>query len=496
MILPGSATVSAATVCETPPLQEFKAAVMSKLTAGEVEAGTGGTLIRGRRSTVFSGVSIDTRTLRGGDVFFAIRGPNQDGHKYIPDALSKGALGVVTEQSYDYSGEFPSGQALIKVEDTHKALKYLAMSVRRRWPGTLVAITGSMGKTTAKEFAAQVLQSQFSVYRTPGNYNNLFGLPLALFGLGLDHSIGIFEMGMSAPGEIAEMCRIAAPTVGIITNVAPVHLEFFDSIEQIAQAKGELAEALPPEGILIYNTDDGLVRSIASRFAGRKISFGLFHSADVRADAIEIAGPDRTEFRLSCAGNTRTAVIPFAGAHYVRNALPGVALGNLYNIALAQMVESLGKLQPVAMRGQILRFKEGFTVIDDSYNSNPKALMQMIEVLAGLPSYQRKILVAGEMLELGRDSESLHFECGAFAANHRMDIVIGIQGAAREIVRAATESGLPGSHARFFDHSGVAADFIHSLMRKGDLMLIKGSRGVHTEKIVQRLCSDFQLLSL
>jgi UDP-N-acetylmuramoyl-tripeptide--D-alanyl-D-alanine ligase len=464
---------------------------MSQLSLGELESGTGGTLVLGSRDTVFSSVSIDTRTLHGGDVFFAIRGPNQDGHRFIPDALSKGALGAVVEHGYEYPGGFPAGRILLRVQDTHTALKDLAMSVRRRWQGTLVAVTGSMGKTTTREFAAQVLEGERRVYRTPGNYNNLFGLPLALFGLSPEHEIGIFEMGMSAPGEIAEMCRIAAPAVGIITNVAPVHLAFFGSLEKIAQAKGELAEALPSEGTLIHNADDPLVRGIAARFPGRKISFGLSDSADVRADSIEIVDLDTTRFQLSCAGITRYAVIPFAGAHYVMNALPAVALASLCHMAPARMIESLGRLQPVVMRGQILRFRDGFAVIDDSYNSNPRALMQMIEVLSGMPSFTRKILVAGEMLELGSDSDALHFECGTFAANRGLDMVIGIQGAAGEIVRAARESGMSDSQVRFFPDSNAAADFIKGVVREGDLMLIKGSRGVHTERIVQSLRSRF-----
>lgn len=470
--------------------------VMSKLSAGEVESGTGGTLIEGSRSTVFSGVSIDTRTLNIGNLFFAIRGPNQDGHRFIPDALSKGALGVVAEQSYQYPGNFPAGRILLRVEETHQALKDLAMYVRRRWKGVLVAVTGSMGKTTTREFAAQVMQSEFRVYQTPGNYNNLFGLPLALFGISFDDDIGIFEMGMSAPGEIAEMCRIAAPVAGIITNVAPVHLAFFGSLESIARAKGELVEALPPQGTLIYNADDRLVRDIAGRFGGRKISFGLSDFADIRAEKIEILALDKTRFQLSHDGTTVPAVLPFAGAHYVMNALPAVALGRQYNIALAQLVESLGKLRQIAMRGQILRFKEGFTAIDDSYNSNPRALMQMIEVLSGTPRFTRRILVAGEMLELGPDSDSLHFECGAFAARHGLDLVIGIQGAAREIVRAAREAGMPDSQARFFDGPDAAADFVGEAVRAGDLLLIKGSRGVQTEKVVQRLRSRFESLGV
>lgn len=466
---------------------------MPELSARDIESGTGGILVHGSGDTVFSNVSIDTRSLQSGDVFFAIRGPNQDGHRFIPDALSKGALGAVVEQAYEYPGEFPV--VLVKVEDTHKALKELAMFVRRRWPGTVVAITGSMGKTTTRMFVAQVMQSKYSVYQTPGNYNNLFGLPLALFGLRRNQDFGIFEMGMSALGEVAEMCRIAAPSVGIITNVAPVHLAFFKSLDEIAQAKGELAEALPPIGTLIYNADDPLVRRIAARFAGRKISFGFSELADVRADHMDIAGPEKTRFELCCDGVTRQAVIPFAGAHYVMDALPAVALGSRFNISLEQIVDSLGQLRQASMRGQILRFKEGFAVIDDSYNSNPRALMQMIEALSSVPSFVRRILVAGEMLELGKDSDSLHFECGIFAANHGLDMVIGIQGAAREIVRAARESGMPDAQARFFADANNAASFINGDLRKGDLVLVKGSRGVHTEKIVESMRARFELVS-
>ncbi len=467
---------------------------MSKLTAADVESGTGGTLVVGSRDTVFSTVSIDNRKLQGGDIFFAIRGPNQDGHQFIPDALSKGAMGAVTEHGYNYPGEFPTGRVLIKVGDTHQALKDLATSVRRRWPGILVAITGSMGKTTTREFTAHILSSQYRVYRTPGNYNNLFGLPLALFGLNSGQDFGIFEMGMSAPGEIAEMCRIAEPTVGIITNVAPVHLEFFNSLEDIARAKGELAEALPKDGVLIFNSDDAMVRDIAARFAGRKVSFGFSEFADVRADQVKIFSLGETRFRISCAGASRSARIPLAGAHYVANVLPGLALGSLFNISLDRMIETFATLQQASMRGQILRFKEGFTVIDDSYNSNPRALMQMIDVLSAMPSFNRRILVAGEMLELGSGSDSLHFECGAFAAGRGIEIVVGIQGSAREIVRGAVGSGMPVSTACFFPDADSAADFVKPQLRSHDLVLIKGSRGVHLEKIVQRLRDQFELL--
>jgi UDP-N-acetylmuramoyl-tripeptide--D-alanyl-D-alanine ligase len=465
---------------------------MSTLTAAEVEFGTGGTLVRGAKDTIFSNVSIDTRKLRGEDLFFAIRGPNQDGHRFILDALSNGALGAVVERGYSFP-QFPDGRVLIEVNDTHEALKSLAISVRRRWPGTLVAVTGSMGKTTTREFVTHILKSEFCVYQTPGNYNNLFGLPLAIFGLNAGQDIGIFEMGMSTRGEIAEMCRIASPAIGIITNVAAVHLQFFDSLADIARAKGELARALPSDGILIYNADDPLVCSIAAQYSGGKISFGSSEHAMIRADQVQVLSPEETRFRLSCGGESRQTYIPLAGAHYVMNALPAVALGRHFGISLSRITEAFAGLQQASMRGQILRFQKGFTVIDDSYNSNPNALMQMIEVLSEMPFFTRRILVAGEMLELGSSADSLHFQCGTFAAKHGVDIVIGIQGAAQEIVRAAANS-VTDSQTHFYPNADSAAEFIKGEIRSGDLVLIKGSRGVHLEKIIQRLRIDFELL--
>jgi UDP-N-acetylmuramoyl-tripeptide--D-alanyl-D-alanine ligase len=469
--------------------------VISQFSAADVESCIGASLSQGARDASFSGISIDTRSLREGNLFFAIRGANQDGHTFIPDALSRGALGAVVEADYAYPGDYPRDRILLRVKDTHRALKDFAGMVRRRWNGKLVAITGSMGKTTTKEFAAHILQSSFQVYRSPGNYNNLYGLPLALFGLNSGDEIGIFEMGMSAPGEIAEMCRIATPDTGIITNVAAVHLAFFNSLEEISRAKGELAEALPAEGTLIYNADDPRVAAIAEKFGGPKISFGFSDGAQVRADQIEIVSFKETRFRLSCSGMSQRASLPFPGSHYVMNTLPAIALGSHFGVPLDRMLENLGNLHLASMRGQVLQFKEGFTVIDDSYNSNPQALLRMIEVLAKLPFFKRRILVAGEMLELGRESDLLHSECGVIAASRGLDMIVGVQGAARAMVQAAAKAGMRDSMACFFPDTDAASDFIRNEIREGDLVLVKGSRGVRMEKIVQRLRSQFELLS-
>ena len=462
--------------------------VMAHMTAARLESCTGGTLAAGSGAAGFSSISIDTRTLHPGDLFFAIRGARDDGHNHVPAALHKGAAGAVVGLDYDPAG-FPNDRILLRVRDTHQALKDTAAAVRREWRGTLIAITGSMGKTTTKEFAAHVLQTEFSVHRSPGNHNNLYGLPLAIFGLSPDDHIGIFEMGMSARGEIAEMCRIAAPEIGVITNVAPVHLAFFSSIEEIALAKGELAEALPPDGTLVYNADDPHVRRIADRFAGHKVSFGLSPDADARADEIETVSLQETRLRLSCSGFSRRAILPLAGLHYVMDVLPAVALADYYRIDLDQIVDSLRHLSQTHMRGQILRFAQGFTAVDDSYNSNPRALMQMIDTIAGISSCRRRILVAGEMLELGKEAEALHHSCGAWAARRGMDIVVAVQGAAKELALGAVAAGMPESQVHFFTEVNPATDFVSRNVKDGDLLLIKGSRGVHLEKMVQALRS-------
>ena len=474
-----------------PPTAILMDLIMTHLTAAQVEAATGGTLVSGSRGASLSGISIDTRTLRPADLFFAIRGARHDGHDHVAAALQKGAAGVVVDHQYQAYETFPANRILLRVANTHEALKDLAAEVRRQWRGSLVGITGSMGKTTTKEFMAQVLQTEFSVYRSPGNYNNLFGLPLAIFGLSPEDHIGIFEMGMSAPGEIAEMCRIALPDVGVITNVAPVHLQFFESVSAIARAKGELAEGLGAGGLLIYNADDRLVCEIADGFEGDKVSFGTRPDADIRVEDITLAGLTETRFRLICDGVRRRALIPLCGAHYVINALPAVALACRYSIDIEQIVESLRHLQQAHMRGQVLHFREGFTLIDDSYNSNPRALMQMIETLSSVPQFSRRILVAGEMLELGNDAPIWHRECGRYAAERGVDIVVGVQGMAREITAGAAAAGMSDSQIFFFTEVNPAIDFLHRHVQPGDLVLIKGSRGVHLEKMVQALRSGY-----
>jgi UDP-N-acetylmuramoyl-tripeptide--D-alanyl-D-alanine ligase len=461
--------------------------VVTALTASEVARDSRSVLVAGPRDRRFTGVSIDSRTAREGELFVAIRGPRNDGHDFLDAAISKGAGGVLVDEQFRLPSSWPEDRCLLRSADSHFALKNLAAGVRRRWGGSLVGITGSMGKTTTKEFCGQLLESTYRVFHSPGNLNNLFGLPLALLGVGQDHQVGIFEMGMSEKGEIAEMCRIAAPEVGVVTNIAPVHLESMGSVEAIAEAKNELVQSLPSDGCLVYNADDPLVCAMAERFGGEQISFGTAEGASVRARHIELTRLCATQFLLDVRGSTYPVAIPLGGLHYVMNTLAAVALSNRYGIDPGRLVHVLGELRPAAMRGGILRFRAGFTVIDDSYNSNPRALAGMIATLSGADGFSRRILIAGEMLELGPAAASLHRECGREAARAGIDVVVAIQGTAGEIAAGAVEAGLRPEVVHFFDDVAAATDFVRELLTAGDLALIKGSRGVHLEKLVESL---------
>jgi UDP-N-acetylmuramoyl-tripeptide--D-alanyl-D-alanine ligase len=455
--------------------------VFSLMKAAEVAAAAGGALLRGGHDVSFTGVSIDSRTLNAGELFVAIRGPLNDGHAFVGAAFARGAGGAIVDGEFEVCA---GPGVVIRARDTHEALKDLSIEIRKRWKGSLVGITGSMGKTTTKEFCSQVLAAEYSVFRTPGNLNNLYGLPLSILGLGTDDRIGLFEMGMSAPGEIAELCRIARPFIGVLTNVAPVHLEFFKSVEAIAEAKAELVRALPPEGALVYNADDPLVRGIAATFEGEKTSFGVTQPADVRAEGVEIASLDETRFRLVLDGVARQATIPAAGLHYVMNALAATALAGRYRIPADRIVETLAHLRLGAMRGRTLRFQAGFTVIDDSYNSNPQALLGVLETLSRIPAAARRIVVAGEMLELGPAGESMHYACGRRAAESGIDVVIGVRGNARAIAQGARDGGLPAPRAQFFPDVDSAALHVVEMLGPGDLVLVKGSRGVRLDRLV------------
>ncbi len=438
-----------------------------------------------------SGYSIDSRTLQPGECFIAIRGRNFDGHGFIPEAVSRGAS-LVIAQTESVSPDV-TGIGLIFVDDTLKALQRLANYIRRKWGKTVVGITGSTGKTTTKEIASFLLESRFKVFKSQGNFNNDYGLPLSIVKLSERDDIAVLELGMSAPGEISRLSQIAEPNIGIVTNVKPVHLEFFASIDEIALAKRELIENLPPDGTAILNNDDTLTRKFGRYFRGKVLTFGLDTRATYHVSEIRSNGLSGSEFRLDHKGKGHLFSLPLIGIHNIRNCLTGIAVAHQLGIGFEVIRQRMQDLKPSSGRGQVLEFAEGFRVIDDSYNSNPAALETMIHFLKELPKDQRKILVSGEMLELGHKGPDFHRACGKLAAKSKLDFIVGVRGHALELVNGARDLGYDFSRSPFFEDALAAGEWLTRQVRPGDLILVKGSRGVKTEQIIEVLKRDHML---
>jgi UDP-N-acetylmuramoyl-tripeptide--D-alanyl-D-alanine ligase len=444
-------------------------------------------ILQGHGDGIARGYSIDTRTLNPGDLFFAVKGPRFDGHQFVRQAFEKKASGVVVDAGF--SGESHSSPefTVIRVPSAAKALQSLSHYVRRKWARPIIGVTGSAGKTTTKAMISQVLDRKFNVLRTTGSLNNELGVPLTLLRLENGHDIGVLEMGMSAKGEIRHLAAIAEPNEGLITNVNPVHLEFFKSVDEIAEAKAELLEGLIEPRTAYLNNDDVRVRAMASKCTGKVVTYGVAEAADFKADQIRECGMDGSTFTVQSGSNRVEFSIPLLGTHNVTNALAAITIGVSHDVSWPEIQAAVAAMKPEKMRGQVIRFRDGIAVIDDSYNSNPKALGEMIRFMGRVPGFSRKIVVAGEMLELGRESAELHKGCGAEAARAGMDLVVGVQGMAREILNGARAGGIPEDRLMFQLDSSTAGEFLARTVKPGDAVLIKGSRGVKLERVLDAL---------
>jgi UDP-N-acetylmuramoyl-tripeptide--D-alanyl-D-alanine ligase len=420
------------------------------------------------------GYSIDSRSIRPGEIFFAVKGDKFDGHDFVLQALTNGLTAVVRK---DKLAQYENKANLIAVDDTLAALQRLATAVRRLWGKPLVGVTGSAGKTTTKEAIAHILATRFRVLKSEGNFNNHFGLPLMLLKLEREHDIAVIEMGMSHAGEIATLAEIAQPEIGVVTNVAAVHLEFFKSISEIARAKYELVESLPAGGTAVLNADDEYVSQFGRDFKGKVVLYGTKPVADVRAENIQARGAEGTSFDLVVGGCRENVLLPLVGAHNIHNALAAVAVSLERGISPSDAAGALASLRPADKRGQVLQVGN-ITVINDCYNSNPKALEAMIDALAEMPA-KRRIVVAGEMLELGPAGEDLHHRAGQHAGRKKIDFVIGVRGLAKNMADAAKESG---SAAEFVATPEEAGEWLAREARDGDVVLLKASRGVKLER--------------
>ena len=419
--------------------------------------------------------SIDSRTIAPGALFFAVKGERLDGHEFVSAALENGAVAAVVRQ--DQWHRFRGNPRLLAVDDTLIALQTLAAAVRRLWGRSLIGITGSAGKTTTKEATAHLLASQFRVLKSEGNFNNHFGLPLMLLKLEPEHDLAVIEMGMSHAGEIRALAKIAQPDIGVVTNVAPVHLEFFDSLAGIARAKYELIESLPSSGTAILNADDEYVSHFGRDFRGRVIQYGTSIGADVCAGNIDSQGAQGSEFDIVVAGSREHARLPLLGDHNVLNALAAVSAAMVCGMKLGPAVAALATLKPSDSRGEVLQLGN-ITVINDCYNSNPKALEAMVDALSGMKA-ARRIVVAGEMLELGPAGEELHRESGRHIGEKKIDVLLGVRGFAQELVEGAQQSG---TRAEFVATPEEAGEWLVRETRDGDVVLLKASRGVKLER--------------
>jgi UDP-N-acetylmuramoyl-tripeptide--D-alanyl-D-alanine ligase len=431
-----------------------------------------------------TGYSIDSRTLQPGDLFVAIQGERFDGHDFVAAAFERGAsAAVIARERLASLPEIVSQQPLLLVEDPLAALQRLAAAVRRHWGKRVIGITGSAGKTTTKEAVAAVLGARFSVLKSRGNLNNHYGLPLQLLRLDPQHEVAVIEMGMSAAGEITALCRIASPDWGVVTNVGHAHAEFFpDGVAGIARAKYELVAALPRHGTAFLNCDDAYVSQFGRDFEGKVIYYGRGACGDPRAESVEILGAEGLRIEVRAGDDHATLHLHLPGAHNAANAMAALAVGLEAGIPLADACAALEELRPDEKRGQTLEWR-GATLLNDAYNSNPEALKSMIATLAGMPA-KRRILVAGEMLELGREAEALHAACGTAAAQAGIDIVLGVRGMAQAIVDAARQAG---AKALFVDSADAAGTWLRENLRPGDAVLLKGSRGVRLEKALDDL---------
>ena len=469
------------------------------LTAGWVTralARVRGVLVAGDESREFSGVSIDTRTLARDELFVAVRGERFDGADFASDAIARGAGGVVVPRgrAAECGSKAPAGPggnaAVIEVDDATVALGCIGHAVRRESGAKVVAITGSAGKTTTKEVTSEFLSARYRVVRNKGNFNNHIGLSLSLIDLRQRPEIAVVELGMNHVGEISTLVGLAEPDVRVWTNVAEAHLGFFASVDAIADAKAEILERATASSLLVANADDERITARIGRFAGRVVTFSLERSADVRASAIVDRGVSGTTAQVATSRGSVEMTTPLVGRGHLANLLAATAVALEFDVPLPEIAEKAATLRPARGRGEVLRLRGGVTVIDDSYNANPTATELALGVLTRSAA-GRRIAVLGEMLELGDHAIALHESVGRAVQRAGVSVLLTVGGGpAAAMAAAARAAGMPAAGVRHCATSDEAADAAATLVHAGDLVLVKGSRGVKTERVVDRLRAE------
>jgi UDP-N-acetylmuramoyl-tripeptide--D-alanyl-D-alanine ligase len=500
---------------------------LEPVSIGQVTAAMNGRLLQGNPETVVSGIAIDSRGVNPGQLFFAFPGSRADGHRYVGDALSRGAAAAVISRQVPVE----SGQPLIMVADPLQALQDLAGYYRRLFPAPVVAVTGSTGKTTTKDLIAGVLAAGMRVLKTEGNQNNEIGLPLTLMRLTHDYDAVVLEMAMRGRGEIAALCRISQPQVGVITNIGMTHIERLGSQQAIADAKGELLEALPLNGCAVLNWEDPWQRQLASKCRSEVIFYGLdgeaVSAAAVSAQNIVLHGLQGTEFLLRTPLGEAPCRLPLPGRHNISNALAAAGVGSRFGLQPEQIAHGLATVSLTGMRQEVKQGIGGSTIIDDTYNASPASVKAALRLLADVtdragteaspgtrvptgvgaapvrrilqagrspdaeeskPAHRgRAIAVLGNMYELGPETVSGHRAVGEYAATLQIDYLFTVGDLAGEIARAARDAGLPGTRIGVFDDNRGAIAFMRDFVKSGDVVLVKGSRAARMEEIVAPL---------
>lgn len=457
---------------------------------------TGGTLVAGSSGWRARRLCTDSREIRPGDLFFALAGPNFDGHQFVGKAFKLHAMGAVIEESWTSrvledrkaKGMISSGRpAVISVSNPLTSFQELAAYHRRRFDIPLVAVTGSNGKTTTKEMITATLKARWRVLSTKGNLNNSIGVPKTLLRLHRGHDVAVVEMGVDHEGQTTRLCELANPTVGVITNIGPDHLEFFGDLDGSARAKAELLHCLPRNGTAILNADDAYFSALKKQARCRVISFGFSRHADVRGSRL-LAGAAGTSFHVSMDSSSRSRKVRVHayGSHNMANALAALAVGQACGMPFNAMSAGLSTFRPAAMRSEVRHYR-GITIVHDCYNANPASMKAAIDLLVDLGKGRRTIAVLGDMLELGSEAVRFHREVGAYAAKQGVACLVACGELGKEIAHGARASGLSALTVQEFPSAEAAARGVTSTLKRGDVMLLKGSRGMRMESILDQV---------
>ena len=449
------------------------------LAMADIQNGIAGVLVAssGPARATFRRAVIDSRQVRPGDLFFALRGERHDGHDFVLQALAAGAAGAVVERPIDV----PEDVALFQVSDSLAALQHLATYWRRRHDVRVVAVTGSVGKTTCKELVAAVLARRYRVLKSEANLNTEIGVPLTLLQLTPEHQRAVLEFAMYGRGEIDLLSRIAAPHIGVVTNIGPVHLERLGSLEAVAAAKAELVEALPADGVAVLNGDDPRVAALAARTRARVLLYGQGPQCQVRGSEPSSHGLEGISFRLTYGENSVLVSSPLPGRHHLYPCLAAAAVALAEGMALGEIAEALATARP-ELRLRVLPGPRDSTILDDSYNASPASMLAALDLLAELPG--RRIALLGEMRELGAAEVGGHRQVGERAAT-ACDLLLVMGERAQPLAEAARDAGL--KDVRFLESSEEAAEMLQAELRSGDHLLVKASRALALEKVVDAL---------